>query len=86
MTFSVVVFRFRPDHMQDEEAIDALNQEVLDRVNRSGEAFLSHTRVRGRFAIRLAIGNLRTREEHVARAWALLTEAAATVAGKHGGE
>jgi aromatic-L-amino-acid/L-tryptophan decarboxylase len=45
-------------------------------VNASGEVFLSHTRVRGRYAIRLAIGNLRTTETHVRRAWELLIEAA----------
>jgi aromatic-L-amino-acid/L-tryptophan decarboxylase len=48
----------------------------MDRVNRTGEVFLSHTRLGGRFTIRLAIGNLRTEERHVARAWELLLEAA----------
>lgn len=83
--FSVVVFRFRPPGERDEARIDALNEEILDRVNRSGETFLSHTRVRGRFAIRLAIGNLRTRHEHVARAWTLLQAAAVEAAGATGG-
>ena len=41
------------------------------------EVFLSHTRLAGRFTIRLAIGNLRTEERHVARAWALLRREAA---------
>jgi aromatic-L-amino-acid decarboxylase len=41
-------------------------------VNATGEIFLSHTKVNGRFALRLAIGNLRTAERHVARAWHLL--------------
>ena len=49
----------------------------MDAVNRTGEVFLSHTRLRGRFAIRLAIGNLRTEARHVERAWELLREAAA---------
>ena len=48
----------------------------MDAVNRTGEVFLSHTRLHGRFAIRLAIGNVRTEERHVARAWELLGEAA----------
>jgi aromatic-L-amino-acid/L-tryptophan decarboxylase len=75
--FSVVAFRCRPPGARDGEVLDQLNQAVLDRVNASGEVFLSHTRVRGRFAIRLAVGNLRTTELHVARSWALLREAAA---------
>ena len=72
---SVVAFRFRPPGL-DDEALDALNAAVLDRVNASGEVFLSHTRVSGRYAIRLAVGNLRTTEAHVRRAWELLQEAA----------
>ncbi|HUH12766.1 MAG TPA: pyridoxal-dependent decarboxylase, partial [Longimicrobiales bacterium] len=72
---SVVVFRHRPAGL-DEARLDSRNQALLERVNASGEVFLSHTRVRGRYAIRLAVGNLRTEERHVRRAWELLREAA----------
>ena len=41
-------------------------------VNATGEVFLSHTRLHDRFAIRVAIGNLRTEARHVDRAWELL--------------
>ena len=49
----------------------------MDAVNRTGEVFLSHTRLAGRFAIRVAVGNLRTEARHVERAWELLRAAAA---------
>lgn len=74
--FSVVAFRLHPPGEDDEARLDALNEALLQRVNRSGEVFLSHTRVRGRYTLRLAIGNLRTEEAHVRRAWELLQEAA----------
>ena len=77
--FSVVAFRFRPRETDDEHELDRLNQAILDRVNASGEIFVSHTRVAGRYAIRLAIGNLRTSETHVRRAWELFREATVTV-------
>jgi len=67
---SVVCFRLRGD------ASDEEHQRILDRVNASGEVFLSHTKLDGRFVLRVAIGNLHTTEEHVARAWALLNDAA----------
>jgi aromatic-L-amino-acid decarboxylase len=66
--FSVVCFR--------REGSDAENEAVLERVNASGEVFLSHTRLDGRFVLRLAIGNARTNEEDVRRAWAALQAAA----------
>ena len=53
---------------------DALNERLLDAVNATGEVFLSHTRLHGRFALRLAVGHVRTEERHVRRAWDLLDE------------
>ena len=65
--FSVVCFRLRGP--------DALSEQLMERVNATGEIYLSHTRLDGRFVIRLAIGHYRTSESHVARAWDLLRAA-----------
>ena len=71
--FSVVCFRARPQRWRESSAdLDAFNGALLEAVNRGGEVFLSHTRLDGRLVLRLAVGHLRTTEEHVARAWALL--------------
>ncbi|MBI3046743.1 MAG: amino acid decarboxylase [Acidobacteria bacterium] len=71
--FSVVCFRARPHGFRGTAAeLDALNAQLLDAVNATGEVFLSHTRLNDRFVLRLAVGHLRTTEVHVARAWALL--------------
>jgi aromatic-L-amino-acid decarboxylase len=59
--FSVVCFR--------REGTDEENEAILERVNASGEAFISHTRLDGRYVLRLAVGNERTTEDDVARAW-----------------
>ena len=72
--FSLVCFRYAPAGLSDAEA-DALNQRILDEVNAAGDVFLSHTKLHGRFTIRLAIGNIRTDWEHVGRAWELLRSA-----------
>ena len=77
---SVVCFRARPRKLAGgdrDDLLDRLNAQVLEAVNASGEVFLSHTRIDGRFALRLAIGHVRTAERHVARAWTLLQDAAA---------
>jgi aromatic-L-amino-acid decarboxylase len=73
--FSVVCFRTRFD--SDEARNDQLNERLLELVNASGQIFISHTRLYGRIALRLAIGNLHTTETHVRRAWELLTHHAA---------
>ena len=51
---------------------DELNEQILERVNASGEVFISHTRLGGRYVLRLAIGNFRTTEEDVRLAWDVL--------------
>jgi aromatic-L-amino-acid decarboxylase len=80
--FSVVCLRATPSGVAG-EALDDFNQQLLDAVNGSGDVFLSHTRLRGAFVIRLAIGHLETREAHVARAWALLQQHAAELRRSH---
>ena len=71
--FSVVCFRAVPAPLRGNEmALDAFNQQLIDEVNRSGEVFLSHTRLDGRYVVRLAIGNLHTTEHHIERAWELI--------------
>jgi len=72
--FSVVCFRAKPRGTDWSEAdLERLNQGLLDALNATGEVFLSHTKLNGRFTLRLAVGNLRTEERHVARAWELAT-------------
>ena len=73
--FSTVCFRACPPEWgQDEAALNQLNEQLMTAVNKTGEIYLSHTNLGGKFALRLAIGNIRTEERHVARAWALLQE------------
>jgi aromatic-L-amino-acid/L-tryptophan decarboxylase len=64
--FSLVVFR--------RNGSDDENERILERANRSGEIFISHTKLNGRYVMRLAIGNARTTESDVQRAWEVLNE------------
>jgi aromatic-L-amino-acid/L-tryptophan decarboxylase len=75
--FSTLCFRFRPAKQDLAPAeIDRLNEAVLNGVNASGQVFLSHTRLRGNFALRVAIGNIRTEKRHVETAWRLIRDEA----------
>ena len=71
---STVCFRARPRRLTDPDDkvsryLDALNARLLDEVNRSGKVFLSHTKLNGVLTLRLAVGNIRTKIEHVRLAW-----------------
>jgi aromatic-L-amino-acid decarboxylase len=84
--FSTVCFRLRPAELAGREdepdvaaRIDELNVRLMDAINRTGRAFLSHTRLNGRMTIRVAIGNLRTTDEDLELVWRIVTEQAKTV-------
>jgi aromatic-L-amino-acid decarboxylase len=66
--FSLVVFR--------REGSDEENERLAARVNASGEIFINHTKLDGRYVLRLAIGNARTTEDDVRRAWDVLNKEA----------
>ncbi len=66
--FSLVCFRYAPASMSEEER-NARNEVIMHAVNATGDVFLSHTKLNGRFTLRLAIGNIRTEERHIALAW-----------------
>ena len=68
---SLVCFRYQPARIPAAEH-DSLNQRLLDAVNRTGEFFLSHTKLNDRFTLRVAIGNIRTTQAHVDRLWEVL--------------
>ncbi|MGH9913660.1 MAG: pyridoxal phosphate-dependent decarboxylase family protein, partial [Pyrinomonadaceae bacterium] len=81
--FSLVCFRAAPQisaqmnaqrDEEHEELLNRLNERIMNEVNASGKTFLSHTRLKGRFVLRLAIGNIRTEERHVRQVWSLLQE------------
>ncbi len=68
---NTVCFRYHPENTTEEE-LDRLNTLLLDKVNRSGKAYFTHTRVKGKYTIRFMIGQTHTREKHVKNAWELI--------------
>jgi aromatic-L-amino-acid/L-tryptophan decarboxylase len=75
--FGLVCFRYRPDGMDpDDPELDRLNEHLLARVNAAGDLYLTHTRLAGRFALRMSIGQWQTGLADVERAWEAVVEAA----------
>ncbi len=80
--FSTLVFQYAPERLEGDEAeLEALNAHLLEEINRSGQVYLSHTKVKGSYCLRLTIGNFKTSWDDVALAWRIIRESAQQVAG-----
>lgn len=79
-TVNLVCFRLRAREGEDAAGTDARNRALMERVNASGRAYLTHTvlgeGIGARLVLRMCIGSPRTREEHVRAAWGLLSSQA----------
>jgi aromatic-L-amino-acid/L-tryptophan decarboxylase len=69
--FALACFRAIPKHARD---LDEVNERLMDRINASGEAYLSHTKLDGKFTLRLSVGSIRVEERHLVKIWELLNE------------
>ena len=69
--FALVCFRACPKGVDD---FDTLNELIMNKINTSGKAYLSHTRLNGKFTLRLSVGSIRVEERHLKKVWDLLNE------------
>jgi len=70
--FNLVCFRYKPVNESDEGVIDTLNEKLEKDLNASGKLFLSHTRVGGKYTLRLVAAQTYVEERHVRAAWGLI--------------
>ena len=78
----VVCFRARALNSKVETPavmLDDLNEQLLARINATGAAYMTHTRLHGRLALRIAVGNLLTTERHLANVWKLICDQLSTM-------
>ena len=78
VNFSLVCFRFKKEGTSEDE-LNRMNAGLLEKVNQSGRVFLTHTSLKGRYVIRMAIGQRTTEERHVREAWDLICREAASL-------
>jgi aromatic-L-amino-acid decarboxylase len=72
--FSVVCFRVHPPELNDEDELERLNAHLLEKVNAGGEVLVSHTKLKGRYCLRVAVGNLQTDMDRLQCAFRLVSE------------
>ena len=69
--FALVCFRACPSGVDD---LNALNEKIMNDINASGEAYLSHTKLNGKYTLRLSVGSIRVEERHLTKVWNILNE------------
>ena len=77
--FALVCFRATPDGIAD---LDTLNERLMNSINVSGAAYLSHTKLNDRFTLRLSVGSIRVEERHIEKTWRLLNAHLAELRGE----
>lgn len=71
---STICFRAHPQGIDDDDELNRRNEQLMHAINQTGEVFLSHTKLRGRFVMRLVISHLRVTEAEVNRVCKILHE------------
>ena len=75
---NTICFRYRPLHITDEDELDRLNDELMQRLNATGKIFLTHTKLNGRLALRFVIAQTNVEERHVREGWEMIQRMART--------
>ncbi len=69
--FSTICFRSNPGNTNEDD-LNKLNENLLEKINESEKIFLSHTKLNGKFTIRLTIGSIRHERRHIEEAWKII--------------
>jgi len=71
-TINLVCFRVLPKKALQDEEMNSLNERLLQQINKTGKIYLSHTKLKGRYTLRLVVGQTYTEQRHVEEAWEVI--------------
>ncbi len=80
---NTVCFRYRPEGMSDNEA-DSLNERLNHALNDTGKIYLTHTKLDGRYVLRMVTAQTNVTEKHVLKAWEMISEKASALSAENG--
>lgn len=72
--FNVVCFRYNPKSIVDEDILNLFNERLVKDLNETGKLFLTHTKVDGKYTLRMVVGQTSVEEEQVERGWELIKQ------------
>jgi aromatic-L-amino-acid decarboxylase len=79
VNFNLVCFRYKPPGTEDTNKLNSLNEALLKKINETGSAYLTHTRLDGHFTLRMVIAQTNVQKSHVQETWKLIKAKAAEV-------
>jgi aromatic-L-amino-acid decarboxylase len=72
VSLNLVCFRYNPGNI-DEDRLNEINKKILEKVNKTGKIFISHTKLDGKYTLRLVTGNTKVEERHIEEAWEVIS-------------
>jgi aromatic-L-amino-acid decarboxylase len=77
--FSLVCFRYLPSGITDEASINEINERLLQTLNAGGKLYMTHTKLNGKYTLRMVIAQTYVEKHHVENAWKLIRETAGKI-------
>ena len=78
-SLNLLCFRFKPQHLENINEINNLNEKLLHQLNKSGKIFITHTKLNGVYTLRMVIGQTNVNGDHVKNAWELIQKTASNL-------
>jgi aromatic-L-amino-acid decarboxylase len=76
---NTVCFRYKPKHLSDDNDLNTINEKLLTTLNQSGKVYLSHTKLNGRYTIRMVTSQTSVEQRHVDEALELIKRTARSI-------
>jgi aromatic-L-amino-acid decarboxylase len=78
-TLNLICFQYRPNEMDNQNQLNQLNESLMHSINDSGKMYITHTKLNGKFALRLVAGQTNLQERHMEEAWAIILNATSKI-------
>jgi aromatic-L-amino-acid decarboxylase len=72
VSMNLVCFRYKPDGVEDEDQLNEINQNLLQMINKTGKLYLTHTKLKGKYTLRMVMANTRLQQRHIEDAWEMI--------------